>query len=59
MINEKAFVSLPADLQAIVKGAIRLVNHDMLAEYTARNQSALHELNQKHGVLVKMFPDEI
>ncbi len=59
MINEKAFAALPEDLQAIVKGAIRLVNHDMLAEYTARNQVALHELRKQHGVEVKLFPDDV
>jgi TRAP-type mannitol/chloroaromatic compound transport system substrate-binding protein len=59
MMNEKAYNDLPADLQAIVKAAIRLVNHDMLAEYTARNQSALHELESQHGVKVKSFPDDV
>lgn len=59
MINEKAFNALPADLQAIVRGAIRLVNHDMLAEFTARNQKALHELESQHGVKVKSFPDSV
>ncbi len=59
MMNEKAYSDLPADLQAIVKAAIRLVNHDMLAEYTARNQSALHELESQHGVKVKSFPDDV
>jgi TRAP-type mannitol/chloroaromatic compound transport system substrate-binding protein len=59
MINEKAFNALPVDLQAIVKAAIRLVNHDMLAEYTARNQSALNELETQHDVKVKLFPDDV
>jgi TRAP-type mannitol/chloroaromatic compound transport system substrate-binding protein len=59
MMNEKAYDALPADLQAIVKAAILLVNQDMLAEYTARNQTALHELANQHGVVVKMFPDEV
>jgi TRAP-type mannitol/chloroaromatic compound transport system substrate-binding protein len=59
MMNEKAYNALPADLQAIVKAAIRLVNHDMLAEYTARNQLALHELETQHGVHVKSFPDDV
>jgi TRAP-type mannitol/chloroaromatic compound transport system substrate-binding protein len=59
MMNEKAYNALPADLQAIVKAAIRLVNHDMLAEYTARNQLALHELETQHGVKAKPFPDDV
>jgi TRAP-type mannitol/chloroaromatic compound transport system substrate-binding protein len=59
MINEKAFNALPADLQAIVKGAIRMVNHDMIAEFTMRNQKALHDLEKQHGVKVKFFPEEV
>jgi len=59
MMNEKAYNALPADLQAIVKAAIRLVNHDMLAEYTARNQSAVHELESQHGIKIKSFPDDV
>lgn len=59
MINEKAFNALPADLQAIVKGAIRMVNHDMIAEFTMRNQKAMHDLEQQHGVKVKFFPEAV
>jgi TRAP-type mannitol/chloroaromatic compound transport system substrate-binding protein len=59
MINEQALMALPEDLQEIVKGAIRLVNHDMLAEFTMRNQLALQELEKAHGVQVKFFPDDV
>ncbi|WP_369599998.1 TRAP transporter substrate-binding protein [Hahella sp. SMD15-11] len=58
-VNKKAFESLPSDLQAIIEVATRMVNQDMLDEYTARNQSALDELVNKHGVVVKKFPDEV
>lgn len=59
MINEKAFNELPADLQSIVRNAIKVANADMLAEYTARNQQALHTLTTKHNVELKFFPDDV
>lgn len=59
MINEAAFKQLPADLQSIVRNAIKVANADMLAEYTARNQRALHDLTTEHGVTLKHFPDEV
>ncbi len=59
MINRQAFDSLPADLAVIVKSACRVVNDDMLAEYTARNNQALHTLVNEHGVDVRAFPDDV
>ncbi|MBF6058847.1 MULTISPECIES: TRAP transporter substrate-binding protein [Thiomicrorhabdus] len=59
MINEKAFNELPADLQSIVRNAIKVANADMLAEYTARNQQALQTLINKHHVELRYFPDEV
>jgi len=59
MINEKAFNELPADLQSIVRNAIKVANADMLAEYTARNQQALHTLLTKHNVQLRHFPDSV
>lgn len=59
MINEAAFKELPADLQSIVRNAIKVANLEMLAEYTARNQQALHTLITKHDVQLKSFPDEV
>ncbi len=59
MINAKAFEALPKDLQAIVRGAMRQANLEMLAEYTARNEQALRTLVDKHGVVIKRFPDDV
>jgi len=59
MINKQAFDNLPEDLAAIVKNACRVVNGDMLAEYTARNNQALHTLVNEHGVDVRPFPDDV
>ncbi|MDG6778611.1 TRAP transporter substrate-binding protein [Thiomicrorhabdus sp. zzn3] len=59
MINEKAFNELPADLQSIVRNAIKVANLEMLSEYTARNQQALQTLIKEHGVELRRFPDEV
>ena len=59
LINEKAFAQLPDDLQLIVKTACHSVNQDMLAEYTARNQTALDTLVNKHKVDLRRLPDEV
>ncbi|AOS96330.1 Monocarboxylate 2-oxoacid-binding periplasmic protein precursor [Microbulbifer aggregans] len=59
IINKSAFEKLPGDLQAIVRAAARDANQDMLDEYTARNNRALKELVDKHGVQLKRLPDEV
>lgn len=59
MINEAAFNELPADLQSIVRNAIKVANADMLSEYTARNQQALQTLVNKHKVELRNFPDVV
>lgn len=59
IINEKAFIKLPADLQSIVRNAMKVANLEMLAEYTARNQRALQTLVEKHKVELREFPDEV
>jgi len=58
-INKDAFAELPADLQAIVRITAKAINEDMLAEYTTRNQAALIELKEKHGVEVREFPADV
>lgn len=59
VINKQAYDTLPADLQAIVEVAARAANQDMLDEYTARNNAALVELVETHGVQVKKLPDDV
>ncbi len=59
LINRDAYDSLPADLQSIVTNACRVVNGNMLAEYTARNNTALRALVEEHNVDVRPFPDEV
>ncbi len=59
MINKDAFSKLPKDLQSIVMNACKVVNQDMLAEYTARNNTALHTLVNEHKVDLRPFPDDV
>ncbi|QFT57002.1 TRAP transporter substrate-binding protein [Microbulbifer sp. THAF38] len=59
IVNKKAFEKLPKDLQVIVRVAAREANQDMLDEYTARNNRALRELVETHGVKVRRLPDDV
>lgn len=58
-VNQKAFLGLPSDLQKIVEVATRAVNQDMLDEYTARNNTAMETLKNKHGVVIRTLPTEV
>ncbi len=55
-VNKDAFMALPKDLQAIVESAAIASNELMLSEYTARNNHALRELVETHGVQLKPLP---
>lgn len=59
LINEKAFAALPKDLQSIVMNACKIANQNMLSEYTARNNTALKTLVNKHKVSLRKLPDEV
>ena len=59
LINKAAFEALPADLKAVVSRACQAANEDMLAEFVARNNTALQTLVSKHQVQLKRFPDEV
>lgn len=59
IVNKQAYETLPPYLQAIVETAARAVNQDMLDEYTARNNAALNELVNRHGVQVRRLPDDV
>ncbi len=59
IINQAVFETLPADLQSIVLNACKVVNQDMLAEYTARNPIALQVLLERHGVTMRPYPDDV
>jgi len=59
LVNMDAWHSLPEDLQLIVETATKAMNVDMLAEYTARNNAALNELVEEHGVKLRKLPDDV
>lgn len=59
IVNKDAWDTLPDDLKAIVENAALAVNADLLAEYTARNNAALRELVDEHGVQLRRLPDDV
>ncbi|MEH6592842.1 MAG: TRAP transporter substrate-binding protein, partial [Halioglobus sp.] len=59
IVNKQSFESLPAELQAIVTVASRAANQEMLDEYTARNNNALRQLVDQHGVKLRRLPDDV
>ena len=59
LINKDAWESLPRHLQVIIETASKAVNQDILDEYTARNNKALRELVDVHGVELRRLPDDV
>ncbi|MCL4106049.1 UNVERIFIED_CONTAM: hypothetical protein GTU68_058355 [Idotea baltica] len=59
IVNKDSFDALPADLQAVVTVASMASNQMMLDEYTARNNAALRQLVDEHGVKLRRLPDDV
>ena len=59
LINKDEWESLPRHLQVIIETASKAVNQDILDEYTARNNKALRELVDIHGVELRKLPDDV
>lgn len=59
IVNRDALLSLPEDLQAIVRYAARATNQDMLDEFTARNNASLRQLVDEHGTKLRELPDDV
>ena len=59
LINKDAWESLPKHLQVIIETASKAVNQDMLDEYLAKNNQALTELVDVHGVELRKLPDDV
>jgi TRAP-type mannitol/chloroaromatic compound transport system substrate-binding protein len=59
MIHKPVYEALPADLQAIITQAMQAAYSDMLAEYTAGNNTALMTLVQTHKVQLRRFPNAV
>lgn len=58
-VNQEALDRLPVDLQAIVEGAARATNQDMLDEFTARNNSSLTSLLDEYETKLRPLPDDV
>ena len=59
IFNKEIIEALPADLQAILLSAAEAASLDMTDEFTARNSTALKELVEEHGVVLRKFPDDL
>ena len=59
LVNKDAWDSLPKHLQVIIETASKAVNQDMLDEYLAKNNQALTELVEVHGVELRKLPDYV
>lgn len=59
LVNQDAWDSLPADLQAIVETAGLAMDTEVPAEFTARNAIALKTLVEEHGVELRRLPDDV
>jgi len=58
-LNLQAWESLPPDLKAIIEAACAESLNLSLAEGMDMNSDALKELIEKHGVIIKQFPDDV
>jgi TRAP-type mannitol/chloroaromatic compound transport system substrate-binding protein len=59
IVNKQAFMSLPADLQEIVRSAAYRSNMWMLAEFEAQNNFYLNKLINEEKVQLRQFPAEV
>ncbi len=58
-INQRAWDSLPADLQAIISNAAMAENVRMLSEMEQKNLSALQQLKELEGIEIHRFPSDV
>ena len=58
-VNQDAYDRLPDDLKAIIDGAARATNQDMLDEFTARNNTSLTALLEEYDTKLRPLPDDI
>lgn len=57
-INKKTWEKLPSDQQAILVNAVKANTLYMRAFYAQKEQQALHDMVEKHGVKITYLPDE-
>jgi TRAP-type mannitol/chloroaromatic compound transport system substrate-binding protein len=59
LIHRPAWLALPADLRAIVEACCAAEQAQLLADYTARNATALRTLVEDHRVELRRLPDSV
>jgi TRAP-type mannitol/chloroaromatic compound transport system substrate-binding protein len=59
IVNQQAYESLPEDLQKMVYRAAIVANQLTLDQYTSRNNAALKELVENHGVKLRELPKDV
>jgi TRAP-type mannitol/chloroaromatic compound transport system substrate-binding protein len=59
IINQDAWKSLPADLQAIVEITCQSITTDVAAEYTHGNTHSLQQVVNNPDIELRAFPDEV
>ncbi|MDZ7668406.1 MAG: TRAP transporter substrate-binding protein [Gammaproteobacteria bacterium] len=59
IVNAQAWESLPEDLRMMVETTARMINEDMLSEFTAQNGRALATLRREHDVQLRRLPDDV
>ncbi len=59
IVRRSALEQLPDDLRQVVHAAAKVVNQQMVTEYTARNDVALKELREAHKIEIRRLPDEV
>lgn len=58
-VNKRAWDSLPADLQAIIRHAAESENVLMLSEMEQKNMTALKDLQARDDIEIHRFPDDV
>lgn len=58
-VNKSKFTALPKDLQLIVEIACQAEYDQVASDFYAKDPAALKTLVERHGVLVRQFPEEI
>jgi len=58
-VNQRAWDSLPTDLQDIISNAAMAENLRMFAEMEQKNASALAELKAHKDIKIRRFPDDV
>jgi TRAP-type mannitol/chloroaromatic compound transport system substrate-binding protein len=59
LVNREAFEALPADLKAIVEAAASASAMEYHADYAFHNVVSLQPLIAKHGLELRLFPDDV